>query len=293
MPTKAMKQLLVDVAATIAVALPAVIFLWTGRILLASRLSTGTAGTALTLDDLVGMCASACGLLLTAWWLMAMLAAFVGELVSARGSNKISAATSRFSPLFMRRLAATILGLNLLAAPSAFADGGQTPIDPLWHPSVTSTSQISPTSEAVSPTLSASPTLAVPSESAVSSPTPSSSKPIDPAWIPHATAPDAGNLAPQIRREAPAHDDHPSSTLNHRPNATHRGTEPQNQNRSVVVLRGDSLWSIAAAALGPHANDQEIARAWPLWYQANQTVIGADPSIILPGQVLMAPAPSN
>ncbi|GIL35573.1 LysM peptidoglycan-binding domain-containing protein [Phycicoccus sp. DTK01] len=57
----------------------------------------------------------------------------------------------------------------------------------------------------------------------------------------------------------------------------------------VVVHRGDSLWTLAARHLGPGASDAEVARAWPRWYAANRAVIGADPDLLLPGQVLRAP----
>lgn len=57
----------------------------------------------------------------------------------------------------------------------------------------------------------------------------------------------------------------------------------------LVVHRGDSLWWIAARALGPEATASEIARAWPRWYAANRHVIGDDPDLLLPGQVLTAP----
>lgn len=56
-----------------------------------------------------------------------------------------------------------------------------------------------------------------------------------------------------------------------------------------VVVRGDSLWSIAAAHLGPGAGDDEVAAEWPRWYAVNRDLIGPDPDLILPGQVLTAP----
>jgi nucleoid-associated protein YgaU len=58
----------------------------------------------------------------------------------------------------------------------------------------------------------------------------------------------------------------------------------------VVVRRGDTLWSIAARHLGPGATDAEIAEQWPRWWQANRGQIGDDPDLLLPGQVLVAPA---
>ncbi|WP_336706445.1 LysM peptidoglycan-binding domain-containing protein [Oerskovia sp. USHLN155] len=58
---------------------------------------------------------------------------------------------------------------------------------------------------------------------------------------------------------------------------------------SVVVLRGDSLWSLAERALGEGATDAEVAAEWQRWYAANTAVIGEDPDLIRPGQVLRAP----
>ncbi len=57
----------------------------------------------------------------------------------------------------------------------------------------------------------------------------------------------------------------------------------------VVVRRGDSLWAIAARHLGPGATDAEVAAEWPRWYAANRATIGADPDLVLPGQVLRPP----
>jgi hypothetical protein len=57
-----------------------------------------------------------------------------------------------------------------------------------------------------------------------------------------------------------------------------------------VVLRGESLWSIAAAELGAGASDSAIAARWPHWYAANRALIGPDPDLLLPGQVLQSPA---
>lgn len=58
---------------------------------------------------------------------------------------------------------------------------------------------------------------------------------------------------------------------------------------SVVVLRGDTLWSLAERALGQGATDAQITVEWQRWYAANLDVIGQDPDLIRPGQVLQAP----
>jgi LysM domain len=58
---------------------------------------------------------------------------------------------------------------------------------------------------------------------------------------------------------------------------------------TVVVLRGDTLWSIAARHLGPAARAAEIDIEWHRWLAANRDVIGDDADLILPGQLLRPP----
>ena len=62
---------------------------------------------------------------------------------------------------------------------------------------------------------------------------------------------------------------------------------------SHVVLRGDCLWHIAEARLlerpGPPPSDAEIGRAVQAWWAANADVIGPDPDLLLPGQILRPP----
>lgn len=57
----------------------------------------------------------------------------------------------------------------------------------------------------------------------------------------------------------------------------------------VVVVRGDSLWELAASELGPQATDREITERWHVVYHRNRAVIGPDPDLISPGQVLRLP----
>jgi nucleoid-associated protein YgaU len=61
--------------------------------------------------------------------------------------------------------------------------------------------------------------------------------------------------------------------------------------KTVVVLDGDSLWSIAANRLGTGSTALYIGAEWPRWYAANRDVIGDDANLILPGQLLNPPAP--
>src|SRR5918996_238472 len=62
--------------------------------------------------------------------------------------------------------------------------------------------------------------------------------------------------------------------------------------QTVTVKQGNTLWSIAAAALKTKRADL-IASHWPLIYEANRSVIGSDPDLIMPGQVLALPRPDG
>jgi len=67
------------------------------------------------------------------------------------------------------------------------------------------------------------------------------------------------------------------------------GAAAANHGGAVVVRPGDTLWSIAAAQLGPGTSRNLIAASWPQWYAANRHVIGPDPGVIHPGQRLHPP----
>jgi hypothetical protein len=60
-----------------------------------------------------------------------------------------------------------------------------------------------------------------------------------------------------------------------------------------VVVRGDCLWHIAADSLlgplGRPPSDGEVATAVHAWWRANADVIGPDPDLLLPGQLLRPP----
>ena len=54
-------------------------------------------------------------------------------------------------------------------------------------------------------------------------------------------------------------------------------------------MAGDTLWDLAAAQLGSLATSTEVAELWPRWYELNRLVVGPDPDILLPGQILVVP----
>jgi nucleoid-associated protein YgaU len=62
-----------------------------------------------------------------------------------------------------------------------------------------------------------------------------------------------------------------------------------------VVVRGDCLWHIAAEHLLARQDrpptDAEVATAVQAWWTANADVIGPDPDLLLPGQMLRPPGP--
>lgn len=92
--------------------------------------------------------------------------------------------------------------------------------------------------------------------------------------------------APGWTPSRPAQRSQPHSRLVTGGGASHRAAD-------VVVHRGDTLWDLARRHLGPDATDAEVATAWPAWYDANRDVIGEDPDLILPGQVLRPPSPAT
>ncbi|MEV7216652.1 transglycosylase family protein [Kitasatospora cineracea] len=78
--------------------------------------------------------------------------------------------------------------------------------------------------------------------------------------------------------ERPAAPREPAQKPAARPQAAPRDDAPQNAAGGYTVQDGDTLSGIAAA--------QRVAGGWERIYRANQQLIGADPDLIVPGQVL-------
>lgn len=244
-----------DVAMAVAILCLGGSLVFAGLSLLRQRLAGNTPNDPLTLEETIGSLAAGTGIAVVLWWAVALSCAFVSALALHAGRVPLAAATAGWSPAFMRRLVVVVLGLNLLAAPLAIAaesPAGNSPIDPRWQAGPVATAPARSTEPAISP-----------------------------QWTPRRPVVDPGPLARQAR---PARaNPHSRADGNFAP----AGASPAGG--AVVVHAGDNLWSIAAATLGPYATDVEVAAAWPAWYRANRTVIGPDPNLILPGQVLRAP----
>lgn len=97
-------------------------------------------------------------------------------------------------------------------------------------------------------------------------------QPLNPRWQPSQPAVDPGLLA--------------GTPLRAVQQVPETGAAP------VTVIDGDSLWTIVATHLGPLASDVDIAQEWPRWYQINRAVIGENPDVLTPGQLLTPPGPA-
>jgi len=192
------------------------------------------------------------GLAIVLWWVIGLTGAFVGIALKHLGHARLATLPLAVSPGFMKRLAAAVIGVQLLAAPGAHAAGQGSQV-----------AATSVTAEALSPYFSPATGSAGGGAAAAETPRPA----VEPWWKPSPLPASPGLIARQIAGPA----------------------EQQDQNRTVTVVAGDSLWDIAAKELGSLATDVEIAGHWPKWYAANRNVIGDDPSQLLPGMVLTVP----
>jgi LysM repeat protein len=222
---------------------------------------------------------------LAAWvglgWLSIAIALEVASVLPGVAGRRCAAVAARTTPMLLRRIVHAAIGVSVLAGPltagSAFAAG------PSTNPSATTTS-------------------------AASAPTPrSTASPLIQLDRPHSrVAPalvDAGPSPLELDRPAAAFVASPppvpmrtsAGTTALMTGVAHRDTgEPGDRSvNGYVVRRGDTLWDIAARHLGPSATAVDISRVWPTWYEANRSVIGSDPGVIRPGELLSAPSGST
>jgi hypothetical protein len=85
-----------------------------GHMLWFPRQSDGSWG----LERILGLGVSVAGMVVVAAWLFTLVVALVAASLEQRGQHTAARITAHFTPAVMRRLAAALLGLNLLAAPA-------------------------------------------------------------------------------------------------------------------------------------------------------------------------------
>jgi hypothetical protein len=214
-------------------------------------------------DQLLGGSAA-----LAAWigvgWLGITVFLEVASALPGAAGRGCAAVAAKASPLLVRRIVHAVIGVSVLAGPltagPAFAAGPSTNTS-------TSTTVDRPISVAA-PTLvdTSPPPLALdrPATAFVASPPPSAKR---------TAAGPAALVTGIVHRDA--------------------GDPSDRSTAGYVVHRGDTLWDIAARHLGPGASAVDISRAWPAWYDANRAVIGRDPSVIQPGELLSPPPVST
>ena len=224
------------------------------------------------------------------WWVLLGLVLEVVGLAPGIVGDAARTASAVLTPRLLRRSVAFVLGVGVVAGLAPGASGAAAPVsrvlvaatplpdpgfaplpDPGWS-APTERPRTATRSEGASPVPTQSPTPSPtptpspsPTRSAPSAPEPTRSSP-GPGWVP------------------------PAPTVRPQPDVRLLGPTPASaEPGEVVVRRGDTLWAIASRHLGPHPSDAEIAQAWPAWHDANRHVIGDDPDLLLPGQVLRSP----
>ncbi len=255
--------------------LRAVLALWVAALMASWLWSVVTAagdaaavGAPLRPDEVLAAVVAAAALAATSWLALGVLLG-VGSLVPGVVGRAAVRVADVVTPAVVRRTVGVLLGVGLVAglAPgtavgassAAVATGPPLP-DPAFAPWPAATLPLPDPGWMPSPAATRGARPALPRADAAAGT----------GWVP---SPPVVRAQPDLRVLSP-------------------GTRPgpdDGRPDHVVVHRGDSLWAIAARHLGGGASDAEIARAWPAWFDANRRVIGDDPDVLRPGQVLRPP----
>ena len=210
-------------------------------------------------DALLLVAAAAAGWLCWAWGVLGLLLTGLSALPGAAG-QAAGLLLVVVLPAGARRAAAVAVGLSLAAA-------GPAAVVPASPPAAAAPALMQTGAGTDAPGLPVTGrTLADPAARAAGAA-------VDPAAAPTGPAPPAPPDWPGSPSPGPGTTD---------PSAAH------------VVLRGDCLWDIAADRLarlrsGLPVTDADVAIEVQAWWQANEAVIGPDPDLLLPGQVLQPP----
>ena len=269
-----MRRQLEDVFQAIAAVLAGLLLVWSGIRLRSGPLPTDPIHSLADLQEAAGLAASAVGLLVLGWWALGLAAAVVSAILARLGRVRAAGAFARLSPGFLRRLAAAALGVQLITAPvpAALASiqtagvGTAATVGVMQSAQITGHGRTEGQESADLRRITAVQGGAVnPSWQLESAAGGEDSTAVDPAWKPAADTVSPSLLVPPgLRAEAPS-------------------------GEKVTVMAGDTLWDLAAAQLGSLATSTEVAELWPRWYELNRLVVGPDPDILLPGQILVVP----
>lgn len=232
---------------------------------------------------------------IVAWWFMSLACAAATAVLARTGRARAAAATRKLSPAFMQRLVLGALSVQLLAGPVAHASVPAP--GPVWAPT-----------QGHSSSAPAGPATATAQDPAKSPP--ANTETLAGAVTRSGNEAPAGNVAPVHTGK-----EHAVVETTAPPPPVHPGWQPvppvvnpgmlaapairatreaaPAEVEGVTVQAGDTLWDIAARHLGHGASDLDIALQWPRWYQANLALIGQNPDVLLPGQILQPPSPAH
>jgi nucleoid-associated protein YgaU len=229
------------------------------------------AAAAFGVDGALGPVVTALLWVAAAWLAFGLLAAAAARLPGAPGRWGIRAGRALL-PRALSGLVAGSVGAGVFLAPAAALAAG--PSAPPRPPAAGAATVASPSTPAT-PSTPASPSPPATPSTPATTPTTAAAAEPSPAWpVQPASTP------------APVWPTGPSTAAGPPPAGPARSTG----SGPVTVGAGDSLWTIAGRRLGSSPSPARIAAAWPRWFAANRAVIGADPDLIHPGQVLRPPA---
>lgn len=243
-------------------------------------------------EELLAAAAGMAGAGIVAWWFLSLACAAATAFLARTGRTRAAAASRKFSPAFMQRLMLAALSVQLLSGPVAHASVPAP--GPAWAPTQGhSTSAPASHATATAPVSVQSPPAGTEAlsgagtrpgkEAPAGNVAPvhtgtepvvvearATSTPVHPGWQPVPPVVNPGMLAAPATRVPPE-----AATA---------------ELEGVTVQAGDTLWDIAARHLGHGASDLDVALQWPRWYQANLALIGQNPDVLLPGQILQPPS---
>ncbi len=259
------------------------------------------------IDAAVGVAVLAAGTCAAAWttaWLALTLACVVAARVGRR-RDALERTALRIAPAVARRFVAAALGASIaVGALPAHASDSVPVADVGWQvssststgaaaapratqlPSATHDAAGSGTTGTQRADVTAQPPAAQ-RRSAPTAPRSRASTP-SPSTSPASIAPTQDTTTPQEQarsEDSQARKDAPVTSQ--RKPSTRATTSPGRE--TVTVRSGDTLWALAAQSLGSAATDAQIAHEWPRWHDANRDLLGDDPHLIRPGEVLTVP----